>query len=133
MARPRVQWAAAVLVAVATVVAFSYMFDGMDLEAEDGGQHSGRVLAAVQQLQEELPQRKINWKRANNIAGLILSVLVSLTSSVDRECGAALYLVLFAVLLRLRKYLAQQQQHGPRLHAEYMLPAKLAVGRHSGL
>lgn len=47
MARPRVQWAAAVLVAVATVVAFSYMFDGMDLEAEDGGQHRCALTTGV--------------------------------------------------------------------------------------
>jgi hypothetical protein len=40
---------------------------------------SGRTLAAVQvqAVQEEYPRRRINWKRANNIAGLILSVLVS--------------------------------------------------------
>jgi hypothetical protein len=37
------------------------------------------MLAAVQvqAVQEEYPRRTINWKRANNIAGLILSVLVS--------------------------------------------------------
>jgi hypothetical protein len=39
---------------------------------------------------------------------LLLSLMlrtpqVSLTSSVDRECGAALYLVLFAVLLDMRE------------------------------
>jgi hypothetical protein len=40
---------------------------------------SGRTLAAVQvqQVQEDYPRRRINWKRANNIAGLVLSVLVS--------------------------------------------------------
>jgi hypothetical protein len=40
---------------------------------------SGRTLAAVQvqQLVDENPHRTINWKRANNLAGLILSMLVS--------------------------------------------------------
>lgn len=33
----------------------------------------------------------------------MLMLQVSLTSSVDRECGAALYLVLFAVLLDMRE------------------------------
>jgi hypothetical protein len=37
------------------------------------------------------------------IAGLCLSVLVALTSTIDRECGSALYLVLFAVLLDMRE------------------------------
>lgn len=38
----------------------------------------------------------------------LLMLQVSLTSSVDRECGAALYLVLFAVLLDMREQHAQQ-------------------------
>ncbi|GBF89957.1 hypothetical protein Rsub_02661 [Raphidocelis subcapitata] len=37
---------------------------------------------------------------ARNIAGLVLSVLVSLVSSVDRECGASPYLVIYAGLLQ---------------------------------
>lgn len=102
MAKTKVQWAATLFFAVATVAAFSYMVQTNDHDLVEYGRHSGRMLAAAtleQQLQEEAPRRRVNWGKPSNIAGIILSVLVSLTSSVDRECGAALYLVLFAVLL----------------------------------
>jgi hypothetical protein len=33
-----------------------------------------------------------------------MHVQVSLTSSVDRECGSSLYMVLFAVLLNMREW-----------------------------
>ncbi|WIA20128.1 hypothetical protein OEZ85_005978 [Tetradesmus obliquus] len=102
MAKTKVQWAATLFFAVATVAAFSYMVQTIDHDLVEYGRHSGRMLAAAtleQQLQEEAPRRRVNWGKPSNIAGIILSVLVSLTSSVDRECGAALYLVLFAVLL----------------------------------
>eukprot|EP00775_Hariotina_reticulata_P005189 gene5189-5427_t len=61
------------------------------MEAES----SGRSLLAVE-------QTKVKWtQEPKYIAGLVLSVLVSLTSSIDRECGSSLYLAIFAVLLNL--------------------------------
>lgn len=48
-----------------------------------------------------LRRRRDVWQfDARNVAGVVLSVAVSLLSSVDRECGAAMYLVLFSVLLQ---------------------------------
>jgi uncharacterized membrane protein YfcA len=47
-------------------------------------------------------QRPFSWTDPSNIAAVVLSVLVSLTSSVDRQGGASLYVAIFAVLLRFR-------------------------------
>lgn len=50
---------------------------------------SGRMLAAAtleQQLQEEAPRRRVNWGKPSNIAGIILSVLVSLAGSLRDTC-----------------------------------------------
>jgi hypothetical protein len=61
---------------------------------------------------------------------------VSLTSSLDRECGASLYVVLFAVILNWCKYtrdmqllwsyravFKQQQQQQPHVLRHYQLAA----------
>eukprot|EP00877_Chromochloris_zofingiensis_P001373 jgi/Chrzof1/11236/Cz05g28310.t1 len=50
-----------------------------------------------QKLPEE-PVKHFTWD-GRNIAGIVLGVLVSLTSCIDRECGSTLFLVLFSVLL----------------------------------
>lgn len=47
-------------------------------------------------------QRPFSWTDPSNITAIVLSVLVSLTSSVDRQGGASLYVAIFAVLLRFR-------------------------------
>jgi hypothetical protein len=39
MARPRVQWAAAIFLALTTILAFFYVFDSIDLENDGQGGH----------------------------------------------------------------------------------------------
>jgi uncharacterized membrane protein YfcA len=79
--------------------------------AADGGAEGGTpeeqraVLARLDALWERLPstvQRPFSWSDPANVAAVALSVAVSLTSSVDRQGGASLYVAIFAVLLRFR-------------------------------
>ncbi|KAI8465135.1 MAG: hypothetical protein J3K34DRAFT_438044, partial [Monoraphidium minutum] len=69
----------------------------VDPQADEGPPH----VTARQFISRLLGLHRDRWTwDGRNIAGIVLSVQVSLTSSVDRECGASLYLVLFSCLLQ---------------------------------
>lgn len=70
--------------------------------AEAPGAHGGELAAAAgAKLRARLSPPKVwTWR---HIVGIVLSVAVSFTSSLDRECGSSLYMVLFACLLDMRE------------------------------
>lgn len=80
-------------------------------------------------------RRRDVWQfDARNVAGVCLSVAVSLLSSVDRECGATMYLVLFSVLLQFCESTGgggpmapggtRQRARTLRTHAPFLLSSK---------
>lgn len=59
----------------------------------------------------------------------LILLQVSLTSSIDRECGISLYMVLFAVLLNQRKHHATCDQGSSRSDGSRIEAMRVAIAR----